>query len=149
MNLEHEFAVPVPVDEAWHVLLDVQRVAPCMPGATLLTIDGDDFTGTVKVKVGPIQVTYKGKATFVEREAATHRAVIEAAGKEARGPGTASADEAPTPPAAPRPAPVQAEPIDLMQVAGGSVAKRLIPALAAVAAVCAVLVLLRRHRRRS
>jgi carbon monoxide dehydrogenase subunit G len=91
MKLENEFTVPAPVDEAWKVLLDVERVAPCMPGATLLTVDGDEFTGTVKVKVGPIQVTYKGHARFAERDESAHRAVIEASGKEARGSGTASA----------------------------------------------------------
>lgn len=91
MKLEHEFTVPTSVDEAWKVLLDVERVAPCMPGATLLTVDGDEFTGTVKVKVGPIQVTYKGKATFAELDESAHRAVIEASGKEARGSGTAAA----------------------------------------------------------
>lgn len=91
MKLENEFTVPVPVEDAWKVLLDVERVAPCMPGATLLTVDGDDFTGTVKVKVGPIQVTYRGKARFASRDDATHTAVIEASGKEARGSGTAAA----------------------------------------------------------
>src|SRR3954469_6431943 len=91
MNLEHEFTVPAPVDEAWKVLLDVERVAPCMPGATLLSVDGDSFTGTVKVKVGPIQVTYKGDAKFASKDDATHSAVIEATGKEARGSGTAGA----------------------------------------------------------
>jgi carbon monoxide dehydrogenase subunit G len=91
MKLEHEFTVPAPIDEAWKVLLDVERVAPCMPGATLLTVDGDSFTGTVKVKVGPIQVTYKGQAKFAERDDSSHRAVIEASGKEARGSGTAAA----------------------------------------------------------
>src|SRR3954447_15726412 len=91
MKLEHDFTVPAPVDEAWKVLLDVERVAPCMPGATLLTVDGDEFTGTVKVKVGPIQVTYKGQAKFASLDEPTHRAVIEASGKEARGSGTAAA----------------------------------------------------------
>jgi carbon monoxide dehydrogenase subunit G len=91
MKLEHDFTVPTSIDEAWKVLLDVERVAPCMPGATLLTVDGNDFTGTVKVKVGPIQVTYKGKAKFAELDEAAHRAVIEASGKEARGSGTAAA----------------------------------------------------------
>src|SRR4051812_4330888 len=91
MNLENEFTVPVPVDEAWQVLLDVQRVAPCMPGATLTSVDGDDFTGTVKVKVGPITVTYNGEAKFLSKDDATHRAVIEAKGKESRGSGTAGA----------------------------------------------------------
>jgi carbon monoxide dehydrogenase subunit G len=91
MKLEHEFTVPAPVDEAWKVLLDVEKVAPCMPGAALTSVDGDEFTGTVKVKVGPIQVTYKGQAKFVEKDDANHRAVIEASGKEARGSGTAAA----------------------------------------------------------
>jgi uncharacterized protein len=91
MKLEHEFTVPAPVEEAWQVLLDVEKVAPCMPGATVTSVDGDDFTGTVKVKVGPIQVTYKGQAKFVEKDDAAHRVVIEASGKEARGSGTAAA----------------------------------------------------------
>ncbi|HET7310180.1 MAG TPA: SRPBCC family protein [Mycobacteriales bacterium] len=91
MNLENEFTVPVPVDEAWRVLLDVERVAPCMPGATLTSVDGDEFTGTVKVKVGPITVTYKGEAKFLSKDDATHSAVIEAKGKESRGSGTAGA----------------------------------------------------------
>jgi len=91
MKLEHEFTVPAGIDEAWKVLLDVEKVAPCMPGASLTSVDGDDFTGTVKVKVGPIQVTYKGQARFVEKDDTTHRAVIEASGKEARGSGTAAA----------------------------------------------------------
>jgi carbon monoxide dehydrogenase subunit G len=234
MKLEHEFTVPTSVDEAWKVLLDVERVAPCMPGATLLTVDGDEFTGTVKVKVGPIQVTYKGQAKFATLDESGHRAVIEASGKEARGSGTAAATvtaqltakgaaettvavetelnvtgrpaqfgrgvmeevagkligqfakclaeelsvpgaSAPTPPStaasqpepaapadtppAPAAAPVTearreprtvppparaAEPIDLLDVAGGSIAKRLVP----VAAALAVLLLLLWGRRR-
>jgi len=91
MQLEHEFTVPVPVDEAWRVLLDVERVAPCMPGATLQTFTGDEFTGRVKVKVGPITVTYGGQGTFVERDEANHSVVMEASGKEMRGQGTAKA----------------------------------------------------------
>ena len=91
MELEHSFTVPVGVDDAWKVLLDIERVATCMPGAALDTIDGDDFTGTVKVKVGPITVTYKGEAKFVSKDDATHTAVIEAKGKESRGSGTAGA----------------------------------------------------------
>ena len=91
MNLENEFTVPVPVDEAWQVLLDVERMAPCMPGAALTSVNGDEFTGTVKVKVGPITVTYNGEARFLSKDDATHRAVIEAKGKESRGSGTAGA----------------------------------------------------------
>src|SRR5947199_1922646 len=91
MNLEHEFAVPVPIDEAWQVLLDVERIAPCMPGATLTSVDGRDFAGSVKVKVGPITVTYDGKATFDEVDEAGRRVVIAGIGKETRGAGTAAA----------------------------------------------------------
>src|SRR6266536_840693 len=91
MEFEHSFTIPVPPDEAWEVLLDVERVAPCMPGATVDTVDGDDLTGRVKVKVGPITMTYRGHARFVERDEAAHTVTIEASGKEARGTGTASA----------------------------------------------------------
>jgi carbon monoxide dehydrogenase subunit G len=91
MKLEHEFTVPVPVGQAWEALLDVERIAPCMPGATLLSVDGRDFTGSVKVKVGPITVTYDGKATFDELDEAARRVVIAAIGRETRGAGTAAA----------------------------------------------------------
>ena len=91
MKLENRFTVPVPVEEAWKVLLDVERIAPCMPGATLTSRDGDDFEGTVKVKVGPINLTYGGKASFVSKDEATHVAVIDGSGKETRGTGTAKA----------------------------------------------------------
>lgn len=91
MELEHEFTVPVPVARAWEVLLDVERIAPCMPGAVVDSVDGDSFTGQVKVKVGPITVAYAGKASFLEKDADTHRAVVEAKGRETRGSGTAAA----------------------------------------------------------
>ncbi len=91
MKLENRFTVPVPVDEAWRVLLDVERIAPCMPGATLTSVDGDAFEGKVKVKVGPINLTYGGKARFVSKDDATHVAVIDGSGKETRGTGTAKA----------------------------------------------------------
>jgi uncharacterized protein len=91
MELEHRFTVPVPVAEAWDVLLDVERIAPCMPGATVDSFDGETIVGKVKVKVGPIQVTYAGTARFSEQDAAGRRAVIEANAKEARGSGTAAA----------------------------------------------------------
>lgn len=91
MELEHEFTVPVGVAEAWDVLLDVERVGPCMPGATVLDVRGDEFTGTVKVKVGPISMTYAGDARFAEKDEAARRVVMEAAGKESRGSGTAKA----------------------------------------------------------
>jgi carbon monoxide dehydrogenase subunit G len=91
VQLEHSFEVPVPVDDAWNILLDVERVAPCMPGATLESVDTDEFRGKVKVKVGPIQVTYTGSARFVDRDDTAHQVTIEASGKEVRGSGTAKA----------------------------------------------------------
>ena len=91
MEFEHEFTVPVTVDEAWKTLLDVERIAPCMPGATLESIDGDDMTGAVKVKVGPIMMTYHGTAHFDEKDESQHLAVISASGRETRGTGTARA----------------------------------------------------------
>lgn len=91
MQLENSFTVPVPVDEAWRVLLDIERIAPCMPGAALDSVDGDDFTGRVKVKLGPINLTYQGKASFIEKDEANHKAVIDARGKDQRGNGTAAA----------------------------------------------------------
>jgi len=91
VHLDHEFTVPVPATRAWPVLLDVDRVGPCMPGATITKVEGRDFEGKVKVKVGPITVTYAGQATFKEVDDAGRRAVIVAKGKEARGSGTANA----------------------------------------------------------
>jgi carbon monoxide dehydrogenase subunit G len=91
VQLENSFIVPVPIDEAWAVLLDLERIAPCMPGAALDSVTGDDFTGRVKVKLGPINLTYQGKASFVEKDEATHKAVIDARGKDQRGNGTAAA----------------------------------------------------------
>jgi carbon monoxide dehydrogenase subunit G len=91
LELDHSFTVPVAIDEAWQALLDIERVAPCLPGAALESVDGDEFTGTVKVKLGPIGLTYKGKANFVEKDDAAHRAVIDARGRDARGNGTAAA----------------------------------------------------------
>ena len=91
MQLEHSFSVPVGVDHAWAVLLDIERIAPCMPGAALDTVDGDEFTGSVKVRLGPIGLTYKGQARIVEKDEVAHRAVIDAEGKDARGNGTAAA----------------------------------------------------------
>lgn len=91
MELHHEFTVPVPVDDAWRVLLDIERVAPCLPGATVEGYDGRTVTGSVKVKLGPITVTYKGTAVFEEQDEAGHRMVLAASGRETRGQGTARA----------------------------------------------------------
>ncbi|MEU0561834.1 SRPBCC family protein [Dactylosporangium sp. NPDC006015] len=91
MLLEHSFTVPVPASQAWDVLLDIERIAPCMPGAALTSFEGDDFAGTVKVKLGPVSLTFKGKGRFVERDEAAHRVVLTASGADSRGGGTASA----------------------------------------------------------
>jgi carbon monoxide dehydrogenase subunit G len=91
VQLEHSFTVPVGIDDAWRVLVDIEAIAPCMPGAAIDSVDGDDFTGTVKVKLGPIGLTYKGKASFIEKDEAAHRAVIDARGRDSRGNGTANA----------------------------------------------------------
>jgi carbon monoxide dehydrogenase subunit G len=91
MELTNDFRVGVPVERAWEVLTDVELIAPCMPGAQLQEIEGDEFRGVVKVKVGPITAQYKGKATFVERDDDGHKAVLRAEGRETRGQGNASA----------------------------------------------------------
>src|ERR1700678_3289649 len=91
MELDHSCIVPVPPDRAWEVLLDVERIAPCMPGATVEEFDGEVVTGRIKVKVGPVSLTYKGTAKFIERDPDARVAVVEASGKETRGAGTASA----------------------------------------------------------
>ncbi|AUM18940.1 SRPBCC family protein [Rhodococcus ruber] len=91
MQLEHHMSVPAPVDEVWTALLDPEKVAPCMPGATLTGVDGNAFTGTVKIKMGPVQLLYKGTGKFVETDEQARRAVMEAAAKDSRGNGTVNA----------------------------------------------------------
>ena len=91
MDLDHSFTVPVAPDRAWDVLLDVERIAPCMPGATVEEFDGEVVTGRIKVKVGPVSLTYRGTAKFTERDPGTRVVVVDASGKETRGAGTASA----------------------------------------------------------
>jgi len=91
IELDNTFTVPVPPEQAWDVLLDVERIAPCMPGASVLSVDGDSVEGQVKVKLGPLSLTYKGTAKFVQKDQANHTIVLDASGKETRGAGTASA----------------------------------------------------------
>jgi carbon monoxide dehydrogenase subunit G len=91
MEMEHSFIIPVPPGQAWPVLLDVERIAPCMPGATVDSVDGDVIKGRIKVKVGPVALTYAGTAHFTERDEQARSITLEASGKETRGAGTASA----------------------------------------------------------
>lgn len=91
MELEHSFTVPADIDTAWNTLLDVERIAMCMPGATLLNVEGDTFNGQVKIKLGPITMVFGGAASFVEKDLANHRLVINASGSETKGTSTAQA----------------------------------------------------------
>jgi carbon monoxide dehydrogenase subunit G len=91
VQLEHQLSVPAPIDVVWPALLDPERVAPCVPGATLTGVDGDSFTGTVKVKVGPITLLYKGTGEFTEHDEQARRAVLKASAKDTRGNGTVNA----------------------------------------------------------
>jgi carbon monoxide dehydrogenase subunit G len=221
MELTHEFRVEVPPERAWAVLTDVERIAPCLPGAELQEVEGEEYRGVVKVKVGPITAQYKGKAHFVEQDQVAGRAVLRAEGRDTRGQGNANATitatltpdgdgtqvsvvtdlaisgrvaqfgrgmladvsakllgqfvtclhedllsgapaaveegpsgdgstVAPSPPASPagvrRIDGPSAEPVDLIDTAGGSVAKRALPALVVV---LLLLLGLRRRRRRA
>src|ERR1700755_2514504 len=91
MELPHHFHVPTGIDDTWTHFQDVAGLAGCFPGAQVTSVDGDDFTGTCKVKLGPIALQYNGTGVFVERDEAAHRMVVEAKGKDKRGNGTAAA----------------------------------------------------------
>ncbi|MBO0810282.1 MAG: SRPBCC family protein, partial [Actinobacteria bacterium] len=91
MQIDNEFTVSVPIEQAWRVLTDLEGIAPCMPGAQLTGVEGDVYSGRVKVKVGPVTSEYKGTAQFAEKDDAAHHAVIDAKGRDARGAGNASA----------------------------------------------------------
>ena len=91
MDLNNTFEVARPIDEAWAVLTDLERIAPCLPGAQLTEVEGDDYRGFVKVKVGPITAQFKGAANFVERNDRDHKAVLSGKGRDTRGSGNASA----------------------------------------------------------
>jgi carbon monoxide dehydrogenase subunit G len=91
MELSNEFTVDAPVDQAWSVLTDLERIAPCMPGAQLTEVEGEEYRGNVKIKVGPITAQYKGAATFVSKDDTAHKAVLKAEGRDTRGQGNASA----------------------------------------------------------
>ena len=91
MELTHNFTVPASVDETWSHFQDIRSVAECFPGATVSEVDGDDFKGSCKVRLGPIALVYSGSGSFVEKDEAAKRFVVEAKGKDKRGNGTAGA----------------------------------------------------------
>ena len=92
MKINNEFTVSVPIDQAWEKMLDLKKIAPCLPGAAIQEEKGDgEYAGTMKVKIGPITANYKGNVKFEEADETNHRAVLEATGRDARGQGTASA----------------------------------------------------------
>ena len=91
MELSNEFEVPVPIEQAWEILTDLERIAPCLPGAQLQEVEGDVYRGIVKIKVGPITAQYKGQAVMVKKDDDTHIALLEATGRDTRGAGNASA----------------------------------------------------------
>ena len=91
MDLAHRFSVPTAVEETWAHFQDIASVAECFPGAQVSSAEGDSFSGSVKVKLGPIALVYNGSGTFVEKDDAAHRFVVDAKGKDKRGNGTAGA----------------------------------------------------------
>lgn len=91
MELENSFIVPADIETAWNTLIDVESIAPCMPGATLTSFDGENFAATVKVKLGPVTMNFAGEGSFVSKDADARVAVIAASGKETKGAGTAGA----------------------------------------------------------
>lgn len=91
MELLNEFEVALPVDQTWALLKDLEKVAPCLPGASITSVEGEDFHGVAKIKVGPITAQYKGIARFTELDEESHRAVLAVRGKDARGQGDVTA----------------------------------------------------------
>jgi carbon monoxide dehydrogenase subunit G len=216
VKIEDSFQVDVPVDEAWKVLLDLERIAPCLPGAQLTEVEGDEYRGTVKIKVGPITAQYKGVAKIEVADEANHKVVLQAEGRDTRGQGNASAtvtatlvgegdsttvnidtdlnitgkvaqfgrgvmadvsskllgqfadnlkqdvltgapteasavaEEAPTVPnaGARKIESAEAEPIDLMDAAGGSLGKRIAPIIVGLVVVVALRSIFKRRKRR-
>ena len=91
MDLNHQFTVNVPIAEAWVILTDLERIAPCLPGAQLTEVEGDTYRGQVKIKVGPILAQFKGQASFVSRDDVAHKASLKGEGRDTTGKGNASA----------------------------------------------------------
>jgi carbon monoxide dehydrogenase subunit G len=92
MELSNEFEVPVPMDQAWEILTDLERIAPCLPGAQLQEVEGETYRGIVKIKVGPITAQYKGQAVIVQQDDEAHRVLLEATGRDTKGAGNATAN---------------------------------------------------------
>lgn len=91
MDLTNEFTVHLPIDRAWALLTDIERIAPCMPGAQLTGVEGDTYSGLVKIKLGPVTAQYTGTAAFDSKDDAAHVGVLRAAGRDSHGQGNASA----------------------------------------------------------
>ena len=91
MEINNSFEVKAPIDVAWATLTDLARIAPCLPGATLTSVEGDIYKGHVTVKVGPIVAKFGGQAIFQERNDTEHRAVLKGDGRDSTGKGNASA----------------------------------------------------------
>jgi carbon monoxide dehydrogenase subunit G len=91
MEITDSFRVSTPIDATWKVMLDIEGIAPCLPGAQLQEVEGDEYRGVVKVKVGPITAQYKGAARLTEVDESSHRIVIDASGRDTRGQGNAKA----------------------------------------------------------
>ncbi len=91
MDLNHQFTVNVPIAEAWVILTDLERIAPCLPGAQLTEVEGDTYRGQVKIKVGPILAQFKGQASFISRDDVAHKASLKGEGRDTTGKGNASA----------------------------------------------------------
>jgi carbon monoxide dehydrogenase subunit G len=91
MEIADSFRVSTPIADTWNVLLDIEGIAPCLPGAQLQEVEGDEYRGIVKVKVGPITAQYKGTAKLAEVDEANRRIVIDASGRDTRGQGNAKA----------------------------------------------------------
>lgn len=92
MQFEHEFYLPLPIEQAWAVLTDIERIAPCMPGAQLEEIDGNSYKGSVKIRVGPITTQYRGTAVMLEKDRTAYRMVLEGKGADSFGQGNAAAN---------------------------------------------------------
>jgi carbon monoxide dehydrogenase subunit G len=171
VELEHRFEVPVGIDAAWTALLDMEQVGPCFPGAILDHVEGDEFSGSVKIKLGPIRMTYKGNAKIVEKDEAMHRARIEATGNAGGSTSTAAmmvtataelidvvnpdevaadfvapaVEAAPSAGTASRTSPAPAADLDLLSATAAPILKRVGPIILGIVVLILLRKLFRRH----